>query len=106
MEKKKTINLMISPEADTRLRALWAELKQPMGVIVERAIMQYQPIETDQHDDKEDRFMALESRVIALEKRLETIGAVGKGMYAPADKMAVVAEWLASEPVENAGAGS
>lgn len=92
MEKKRTINLMISPEADNRLRALSAELKQAMGVIVERAIMQYQPIETDQPGDKEDRLLALESRVMALESRLEGLGAVGVVSMPEADKMPIAAD--------------
>ena len=101
MEKKRTINLMISPEADTRLRALWAELKQPMGLIVERAIMQYQPIESNQQGDKEDRLLALESRVMALESRLEGLGAVGVVSMPEVESVAVTADLVACEPVQS-----
>ena len=43
MAKKRTINLMISEDADTRLRALSAELKLAMGAIIEQAILQWRP---------------------------------------------------------------
>ena len=103
MEKKRTINLMISPEADNRLRALSAELKQAMGVIVERAIMQYQPIETDQPGDKEDRLLALESRLLALESRFEASRAVGVVSMPEVEDVAVVADSVPSV-VADAGA--
>lgn len=83
---------MISPEADNRLRALSAELKQAMGVIVERAIMQYQPIETDQPGDKEDRLLALESRVMALEASLEELRAVGVVSMPEVESVAAIAD--------------
>jgi hypothetical protein len=73
MAKKRTINLMISEEADTRLRALSAELKLAMGAIIEQAIMQWNPdtataIESASITDTiEARFNALETRLLALE---------------------------------------
>ena len=73
MAKKRTINLMISEEADARLRALSAELKLAMGAIIEQAIMQWRPdtatpIECMPITDSiEARFNALESRLAALE---------------------------------------
>lgn len=45
--KKKIINLAISAEADTRLRGLSAELSQPLGVVLELAILAYQPDRTE-----------------------------------------------------------
>lgn len=104
MEKKRTINLMISPEADTRLRALTAELKQPMGVIVAQAIMQYQATEADQPGDNEDRLLALETRLLALESHFEAIGAVGIVSDAPAAQTPVAADLVPCATVESAGA--
>lgn len=85
MAKKRTINLMISEEADTRLRALSAELKLPMGAIIEQAIMQWKPDTATEiepasiTDTIEARFNALESRLAALEAvGAVKVGAVGK----------------------------
>ena len=84
MAKKRTINLTISEDADTRLRALSAELKLAMGAIIEQAILQWRPdtatpIECMPITDAiEARFNALESRLQALEaERAVKIGAVG-----------------------------
>ena len=84
MAKKRTINLMISEDADTRLRALSAELKLAMGAIIEQAILQWRPdtatpIECMPITDAiEARFNALESRLAALEAMgAVKIGAVG-----------------------------
>lgn len=106
MAKKRTINLMISEEADARLRSLSAELKQAMGAIIEQAIMQWKPgtatpVEsTPITDSIEARFNALEIRLQAI----EVVGAVRVGAVGnECQGAAVVPVGVVPEPVANVG---
>ena len=106
MAKKRTINLMISEEADARLRALSAELKLAMGAIIEQAIMQWKPgtatpVEsTPITDSIEARFNALEIRLQAI----EAVGAVRVGAVGnECQGAAVVPVGVVPEPVANVG---
>lgn len=62
--KKKIINLAISVEADSRLRCLAVELNQPLGVVLEQAIIAYQP---DRNQDEPSWWESIEARLNALE---------------------------------------
>lgn len=62
--KKKIINLAISTEADSRLRTLAVELNQPLGVVLELAIVAYQP---DRNQDELTWRESIEARLTALE---------------------------------------
>ena len=62
--KKKIINLAISVEADSRLRCLAAELNQPLGVVLELAIIAYQP---DRNQDEPSWWESIEARLAVLE---------------------------------------
>lgn len=62
--KKKIINLAISVEADSRLRCLAVELNQPLGVVLEQAIIAYQP---DRNQDEPSWRESIEARLNALE---------------------------------------
>ena len=62
--KKKIIDLAISVEADNRLRCLAVELNQPLGLVVERAIISYQP---DRNQDEPTWRETIEARLKALE---------------------------------------
>ena len=62
--KKKIINLAISVEADARLRCLAVELDQPLGLVVERAIISYQP---DRDEPEPTWREMIEARLKALE---------------------------------------
>ena len=62
--KKKIINLAISTEADNRLRTLAVELNQPLGVVLELAIVAYQP---DRDEPEPTWWETIEARLNALE---------------------------------------
>ena len=62
--KKKIINLAISVEADARLRCLAVELNQPLGVVLELAIVAYQP---DRDEPEPTWRETIEARLKALE---------------------------------------
>ena len=62
--KKKIINLAISVEANARLRCLAVELNQPLGLVLERAIISYQP---DRNQDEPTWRESVEARLKALE---------------------------------------
>ena len=62
--KKKIINLAISVEADARLRCLAVELDQPLGVVLELAILAYQP---DRDEPEPTWRETIEARLKALE---------------------------------------
>lgn len=62
--KKKIINLAISVEANARLRCLAVELNQPLGLVVERAIISYQP---DGNEPEPTWRETIEARLKALE---------------------------------------
>ena len=62
--KKKVINLAISVEADNRLRCLAVELDQPLGLVLERAIISYQP---DRDEPEPTWRETIEARLKALE---------------------------------------
>lgn len=87
--KKKIINLAISVEADNRLRCLAVETNQPLGLVLELAILAYQPDRKEQEPTWRE---SIEARLNALEMgkadtlvapvkddaNLETIPAKGK----------------------------
>ena len=62
--KKKIINLAISTDADNRLRTLAVELNQPLGVVLELAIVAYQP---DRDEPEPTWRETIEARLNALE---------------------------------------
>ena len=62
---KRPINLLISEPADTRLRTLAAHHAQPLSLIVERAILAYQP--DDYPASETTTLTALADRITALE---------------------------------------
>jgi hypothetical protein len=62
---KRPINLLISEPADTRLRTLAAHHAQPLSLIVERAILAYQP--DDNPASETTTMTALADRITALE---------------------------------------
>lgn len=69
--KKKIINLAISVEADSRLRTLAVELNQPLGVVLELAIVAYQP---DRDEPEPTWRESIEARLSALEMgKAETV---------------------------------
>lgn len=102
------INIRCSKVVAERLKAITKAERIKSGDLLEKLLDCYQDsikiLSTDTgiaETGIAETVKALESRVMALEKRLETIGAAGKGIYAPADKMPVVADLTASVVVQS-----
>ena len=101
MVKPRQIAVFVNDETSAMIDKLKAETGLSIARLIESAIAAYATSDSlvqilEWRDEVNNRLLALESR-------LEGVGAAGKGMYAPADKMPVVADLKPSVVAVDAG---
>jgi hypothetical protein len=100
-------NIRLSESADKKLARLAKEADLTLGAFIEKMLDSYSEpskpsnLASGVSDDWRSAVAELSGRLLALESRFEAIGAEGKGMYMPADKVAYVADLTACEPVQS-----
>ncbi len=100
-------NIRLSESADKKLARLAKEADLTLGAFIEKMLDSYSEpskpsnLASGVSDDWRSAVAELSGRLLALESRFEAIGAEGKGMYMPADKVAYVADLTACEPVRS-----